>query len=75
MLRALKRNRIPMKDQVIRLLGQTDYFPLNVPELLRRLRLPPHRQQELQVVLKKLEQSGESRASRAIVTSARARRI
>ena len=47
-----------MKDQVIRLLGQKDYVPLNVPELLRRLRLPPHRQQELQAVLKKLEQSG-----------------
>jgi ribonuclease R len=48
-----------MKDHVIRLLGQKDYVPLNVPELLRRLRLPPHRQQELQAVLKKLEQSGE----------------
>jgi ribonuclease R len=48
-----------MKDQVIRLLGQKDYVPLNVPELLRRLRLPPHRQQELQAVLKQLEQSGE----------------
>jgi ribonuclease R len=48
-----------MKDQVIRLLGQRDYVPLNVPELLRRLRLPPHRQQELQAVLKKLEHSGE----------------
>ena len=48
-----------MKDQVIRLLGQKDYVPLNVPELLRRLRLPPHRQQDLQAVLKKLEQSGE----------------
>jgi ribonuclease R len=48
-----------MNDQVIRLLGQKDYVPLNVPELLRRLRLPPHRQQELQAVLKKLEQTGE----------------
>jgi ribonuclease R len=48
-----------MKDQVIRLLGQKDYVPLNVPELLRRLRLPPHRQQELQAVLKTLEHSGE----------------
>jgi ribonuclease R len=48
-----------MKDQVIRLLGQKDYVPLNVPELLRRLRLPPHRQQELQSVLKRLEQTGE----------------
>src|SRR5208282_4357431 len=48
-----------MNDQVIRLLGQKDYVPLNVPELLRRLRLPPHRQQELQAALKKLEQAGE----------------
>jgi ribonuclease R len=48
-----------MKDQIIRLLGQKDYVPLNVPELLRRLRLPPHRQQELQAVLQKLEQAGE----------------
>jgi ribonuclease R len=48
-----------MKDQVIRLLGQKDYVPLNVPELLRQLRLPPHHQQELQAVLKKLEQAGE----------------
>jgi ribonuclease R len=48
-----------MKDQVIRLLGQKDYVPLNVPELLRRLRLPPHHQQELQAALKKLEQTGE----------------
>jgi len=48
-----------MKDQVIRLLGQKDYVPLNVPELLRRFRLSPHRQQELQAVLKKLEQAGE----------------
>jgi ribonuclease R len=48
-----------MKDHVIRLLGQKGYVPLNVPELLRQLRLPPHRQQELQAVLKKLEQAGE----------------
>ena len=48
-----------MKDQVIHLLGQKDYVPLNVPELLRRFRLSPHRQQELQTVLKKLEQAGE----------------
>ena len=48
-----------MRDQVNGLLGQKDYVPLNVPELLRRLRLPPHRQQELQAALKKLEQAGE----------------
>jgi len=49
-----------MKDQIIRLLAQKDYVPANVPELLRLLRLPPDRQQELQAVLQKLEQSGEA---------------
>jgi ribonuclease R len=47
-----------MKDQIIRLLGQKDYIPANVPELLRLLRLSPNRQQELQAVLRELEQSG-----------------
>jgi ribonuclease R len=47
-----------MKDQVIRLLGQKDYVPANVPELLRLLHLSPNRQQELQAVLRELEQSG-----------------
>lgn len=31
---------------------------MNVPELLRRLRLPPNRQQDLQAALRQLEQSG-----------------
>ena len=47
-----------MKDQIIRLLGQKDYVPANVPELLRLLRLPPNRQQMLQGALRELEQSG-----------------
>jgi ribonuclease R len=47
-----------MKDQIVRLLGQKDYVPANVPELLRLLRLPPHRQQELQRALRELEQTG-----------------
>jgi ribonuclease R len=47
-----------MKDQIIRLLAQKDYVPANVPELLRLLRLAPNRQQELQGVLRQLEQSG-----------------
>jgi ribonuclease R len=46
-----------MKDQIIRLLAQKDYVPANVPELLRLLRLAPNRQQELQAVLRELEQS------------------
>jgi ribonuclease R len=48
-----------MKDQIVRLLAQKDYVPANVPELLRLLRLSPNRQQELQAVLRRLEQSGE----------------
>jgi len=47
-----------MKDQIVRLLGQKDYVPANVPELLRLLRLPPHRQQVLQGALRELEQMG-----------------
>jgi ribonuclease R len=47
-----------MEDQILKLLGRRDYAPANVPELLRHLRLAPHRQQELQAVLRRLEQSG-----------------
>src|SRR5687768_607286 len=47
-----------MEDRIIDLLGQPDYVPLNVPELLRDLRLAPPRQQELQALLRDLEQAG-----------------
>ena len=47
-----------MEDQILKLLGQGDYVPANVPELLRLLRLAPHRQQELQAELRILEQAG-----------------
>jgi ribonuclease R len=47
-----------MKEQIVRLLGQKDYVPANVPELLRLLRLSPNRQQELQGALRELEQAG-----------------
>ena len=47
-----------MEEQILQLLGRKDYAPANVPELLRHLRLPPQRQQELQRVLRGLEQSG-----------------
>src|SRR5712671_1650857 len=47
-----------MEDQILKLLGRRDYVPANVPELLRHLRLSPQRQQELQRVLRGLEQSG-----------------
>ena len=48
-----------MKEEILRLLEQKDYVAANVPEMLRWLRLPPNRQQDLQVVLEKLEQTGE----------------
>jgi len=48
-----------MEEQILRLLGRRDYAPANVPELLRHLRLAPHRQQELQGALRRLEQSGQ----------------
>src|SRR5260370_27905166 len=47
-----------MEEQILRLLGRRDYVPANVPELLRLMRLPPNRQQELQRALRGLEQSG-----------------
>src|SRR4051812_37090711 len=48
-----------MVDQILSLLGEKDYVPLNVPGLLRALRLSPGKQQELQSVLRELEQRGE----------------
>lgn len=47
-----------MDEQVLKTLGRPNYVPANVPELLRLLRLPPNRQQELQKSLHRLEQSG-----------------
>lgn len=50
-----------MKDieaKLLRLLGQRDYVPLNVPGLLRGLHLPPQDQPALQQVLRKLTQAG-----------------
>jgi ribonuclease R len=47
-----------MEEEILKLLGSVDYAPANVPELLRLLRWPPHRQQQLQQVLRQLEQAG-----------------
>ncbi len=47
-----------MEEQILQLLGGKDYAPANVPELLQLLGWAPHRQQELQRVLRALEQSG-----------------
>jgi len=55
-----------MKNQIIQLLGQPDYIPANVPELLLLLRLPPQRQQLLQAALRELEQAGELAPSKRI---------
>lgn len=48
-----------LENKLAGLIGRKDYVPLNVPELLRELRLPPNRQQELQGVLRGLEQTGQ----------------
>ncbi len=47
-----------MEDQILNLLGQKSYTPLNVPELLAALKLSPNRQQALQEELRLLEQAG-----------------
>src|SRR5260370_1121728 len=47
-----------MEEQILRLLGRRDYVPANLPGLLRLMRLPPNRPQELQNALRGLERSG-----------------
>jgi ribonuclease R len=47
-----------MENQILKLLGNDDYAPGNVPELLRQLGWPRNRQQELQRELGRLEQAG-----------------
>jgi ribonuclease R len=47
-----------MDEEILKLLGRAGYTPANVPELLRLLRWPPNRQQQLQQALRRLEQSG-----------------
>src|SRR5690349_1867907 len=47
-----------MEELILKLLGRKDYTPSNVPELLRGLRWPPNRQQELQRALRGLEHAG-----------------
>ncbi len=57
-VRLRKPDMTDIESKLLNLLGQRDYVPLNVPELLRRLRFAPPRQQEFQQVLRGLEQSG-----------------
>ncbi|MBL9135997.1 MAG: ribonuclease R [Verrucomicrobiales bacterium] len=45
-------------EPLLALLARRDYVPANVPELLRLLRLPRSRQQNLQTALHSLEQAG-----------------
>lgn len=47
-----------LNDKILKLLGGEDYAPSNVPQLLQSLGLRPGQQQELQRVLRDLEQGG-----------------
>jgi len=47
-----------MEEKILELLRRRDYVPLNVPELLAQLHLSANQQQELQRILRALEQSG-----------------
>ncbi len=47
-----------MEEKILKLLARGDYVPANVPQLLKRLRLPAHAQNELQAALRELEISG-----------------
>ncbi len=47
-----------MENQILKLLGEGDYAPANVPELLHQLGLSRNRQQELQRELRRLELAG-----------------
>ena len=48
-----------MESKILKLLGQADYTPSNIPELLKRLGLRPNQQQELQHALTALAKKGE----------------
>ncbi|MCC7376584.1 MAG: ribonuclease R [Verrucomicrobiales bacterium] len=48
----------PVPESLLALLARRDYVPANVPELLRQLRIPRGRQQDLQATLHRLEQVG-----------------
>src|SRR3954470_15694569 len=47
-----------MQERILATLGRKEYVPLNVPELLKHLRLAPNQQQVLQSALRSLEQAG-----------------
>jgi ribonuclease R len=47
-----------MEKQILKLLGDADYTPANVPEMLRMLSLPPNQQQKLQREIKSMVTKG-----------------
>ncbi len=47
-----------MRNKLLKLLGHNDYAPANVPELLKRLRLAPDRQSDLEAALDSLIAEG-----------------
>ena len=47
-----------MRNKLLKLLGHDDYAPATVPELLKRLRLPPDRQVDLEAALDSLLAEG-----------------
>jgi ribonuclease R len=56
MINPSKKN--DMENQILKLLGDADYAPANVPELLHQLGWSRNRQQELQRELRRLELAG-----------------
>lgn len=48
-----------MEDHILQLLGRNDYAPATAPELLRRLKLAPDRQSQLNRLLRQLERAGQ----------------
>ncbi|MDZ4288149.1 MAG: ribonuclease R [Prosthecobacter sp.] len=62
-----------MESIILKLLGQTEYVPSNIPELLQQLHLRPNQQQELQKVVAELESSGlivRTKGNRYIISRA-----
>src|SRR5436190_10921904 len=48
-----------METEILKLLGQADYVPLSLNELLREFQLPRHKSRHLQQILNRLERSGK----------------
>jgi ribonuclease R len=48
-----------MEEQILNLLRQPDYTPLDLSEMLRKLGLPRHQQRQLEQTLAHLERTGQ----------------